>query len=136
MSKKVVLLEDDPLLIDIYQTKLKEKGFEVVVIDRGEGAVEKIQKEVPDLVMLDIVLPNMDGWQILRQLRADENLKAMQIVVLSNLGQKEEVEKGLTMGAAKYLIKAHYTPTQVVQEVQNVLANAQSGPQNTQPTEQ
>ena len=123
--KRIVLLEDDPLLIDIYQTKLKGRGFEIIVIDHGEGAVEKIEKEKPDLVMLDIVLPNQDGWQILKQLKAIEVLKDMKVVILSNLGQREEVEKGLHMGAEKYLIKAHYTPTQVVQEIENILGEQQ-----------
>lgn len=118
--KKILLVEDDPLLIDIYTTKLKERGFDVVVVDSGEKVLEAIREKKPDIVMLDIVLPNQDGWSILSQIKKDKDLKSTKIVVLSNLGQKEEVEKGLKLGAAQYLIKAHYTPSQVVKEIEKL----------------
>src|SRR3989338_8086617 len=109
--KKILLVEDDPLLIDIYSMKLKQSGFEVRVVENGEKALEAVEEQKPDLVLLDIVLPHIDGWDILESLRASETLKGIQIVILSNLGQKEEIAKGLRLGAAKYLIKAHYTPS-------------------------
>jgi len=118
--KKILLVEDDPLLIDIYTTKLKESGFDVVVVDRGEKVLGVVREKKPDIVMLDIVLPHQDGWSVLRQIKEDKDLKSTKIVVLSNLGQKEEVEKGLKLGAAQYLIKAHYTPSQVVQEIEKL----------------
>lgn len=121
--KKILLIEDDPLLIDIYSTKLKQSGFEVRVVESGEKALAVIEEQKPDLVLLDIVLPHIDGWDILQNLRASEKLKGIQIVILSNLGQKEEVAKGLRMGAAKYLIKAHYTPSEIVQEIINLVGN-------------
>ena len=114
--KKILLVEDDEFLIDIYKTKLEESRFEVVVESDGAKAVETIKKEKPDLVLLDIVLPNEDGWCILRDLRSTGGEKT-KVVVLSNLGQKEEIEKGLSLGASLYLIKAHYTPSQVVKEI-------------------
>lgn len=115
--KKILLIEDDPLLIDIYSTKLQESGFEVTVVEHGEKALALMGEERPDLVLLDIVLPHTDGWEILRQIQASEALKTIPVVILSNLGQKEEIEKGLNLGAVKYLIKAHYTPSEIVQEV-------------------
>ena len=118
--KKILLVEDDPLLIDIYSTKFKERGFDVIVVDRGEKVLETIREKKPDIVILDIVLPNQDGWSVLRQIKEDKDLKSTKIVVLSNLGQKEEVEKGLKLGAVQYLIKAHYTPSQVVQEIEKL----------------
>lgn len=119
--KHILLVEDDPLLIDIYSTKLKEAEFTVEVAEDGEEAVRKIEKGAPDLVLLDIVLPNFDGWQFLEMIRKDGKLKDLKVVVLSNLSQKEEVEKGLSLGASKYLIKAHYTPSQIVEEVKKEL---------------
>lgn len=115
--KKILLIEDDPLLIDIYSTKLQQSGFEIVVVEQGEKALAAIQSETPDLVLLDIVLPHTDGWDILKNLKESEELKHIPVVVLSNLGQKEEIEKGLNLGAVKYLIKAHYTPSEIVQEI-------------------
>jgi DNA-binding response OmpR family regulator len=119
--KKILLVEDDPFLIDIYKTKLKESGFSVEVADDGEDALRKVKDKKPALVVLDIVLPQIDGWEILRKIKSETKLKNLKVIILSNLGQKEEVEKGIKMGAAKYLIKAHYTPTQVVEEIKKLL---------------
>jgi len=120
MSKSILLVEDDPFLIDIYTTKLKESGFGVEVASDGESALRKVKEKEPDLVILDIVLPQLDGWEILRQIKSDPKLKNIKIIILSNLGQKEEVEKGVELGAVKYLIKAHYTPSQVVEEIKEI----------------
>ncbi|MDP2664280.1 MAG: response regulator [bacterium] len=120
-KKKILLVEDDPFLIDIYSTKLKDAGFEVLVSDEGEEAIGKIKEENPDLLLLDIVLPEIDGWEILRRIKSDEKFKNLKVIILSNLGQKEEVKKGMELGAVNYLIKAHYTPSQVVEEVKKVL---------------
>ena len=105
-------------------TKLKESGFEVYVVDHGEKALAEIEKVKPDLVLLDIVLPHMDGWDILENVKANEHLASTEVVILSNLGQKEEIEKGMKLGAARYLIKAHYTPSQIVQEVVNLIGGS------------
>ena len=119
--KSILLVEDDPFLIDIYTTKFKEAGFSVKVTSDGEEGLRKLNEEKFDLLVLDIVLPQVDGWEILRKIKSNEKLKKLKIVVLSNLGQKGEVEKGLKLGATKYLIKAHYTPSQVVEEIKEML---------------
>jgi len=119
--KNILLIEDDPFLIDIYTTKLKGSGFLVEVASQGEEAVSKVKEKPFDLVLLDIVLPKIDGWEILRQIKAESKLKDLKVIILSNLSQKEEVEKGMNLGADKYLIKAHYTPSEVVEEIKKVL---------------
>ena len=129
MKKNILLVEDDPFLIDIYTTKLKESGFSVEVAEDGEEGLRKLtpgpERKKFDLLVLDIVLPQIDGWEILRKIQNSktkiQNLKDLKIVVLSNLGQKEEVEKGIKLGATKYLIKAHYTPSEVIEEIKQVL---------------
>ena len=119
----IFLVEDDPMLIDIYTTKFKEAGFEVQVAKSGEEALEAFPNIHPRVIVMDIVLPRVDGWQLLEAVSQHENLKDSKVIVLSNLGQKEEIEKGSSLGADLYLIKAHFTPSQVVQEVQNLLAS-------------
>ena len=119
--EKILLVEDDPFLIDIYTTKLKAEGFDFISAKDGEAALEKIKSHKPALVILDIVLPNMDGWQVLKQIKNIEGVEKMKILVLSNLGQKEEVEKGLRLGADKYLIKSDFTPSQVVEEIKGLI---------------
>ena len=118
--KTILLVEDDPFLIDIYTTKLKDSGFSIEVAADGEEGIRKLRGKKFDLLVLDIVLPQIDGWEILKKIKEDLKIK-IPIVILSNLGQKEEVEKGMKQGAAKYLIKAHYTPSEVVEEVKKVL---------------
>jgi len=120
--KNILLIEDDPFLIDIYSTRLKKSDFRVEVAKNGEEALSKLKEKKPDLVVLDIVLPRVDGWEILLNIREKLGWKDLKVIVLSNLGQKEEVEKGMSLGAAKYLIKAHYTPTEVVEEIKKCLA--------------
>jgi len=119
--KTILLIEDDPFLIDIYTTKLKESGFKVEVATNGEEGIIKAQETKPNLIVLDIVLPQIDGWEILKEIKANPNLKKIPVVILSNLGQKSEVEKGIKLGAVKYLIKAHYTPSEVIEEIKKVL---------------
>jgi DNA-binding response OmpR family regulator len=118
--KNILLVEDDPFLIDIYTTKFKKAGFKVEVASDGKDALRKLNEERFDLLVLDIVLPKIDGWEILEKIK-NEKLKDLKVVVLSNLGQKGEVEKGLKLGATKYLIKAHYTPSEVVAEIKEIL---------------
>jgi DNA-binding response OmpR family regulator len=118
--KSILLVEDDPFLIDIYTTKLKEEGFAVEVADDGEEVMAKIAEVKPDLMLLDIVLPNVNGWEILRRVKKDATTKDLKIIILSNLAEKEEVEKGMSFGANKYLVKAHYTPTEVIKEITKI----------------
>ena len=119
--EKVLLVEDDTFLIDIYSIKLKEAGFSVKVAIDGDDCLRKIAEEKPDLLLLDIVLPSVDGWEVLRKIRKNDKLNDLRVIVLSNLGQKEEVEKGLKLGVVKYLIKSHFTPSEVIEVVKKIL---------------
>ncbi len=119
--RKILLVEDDPFLIDIYTAKFKEAGFDIQVVTDGQESLRKIKEKLPDLVLLDIVLPHINGWEILRKIRQEDKLKNLKVIILSNLGQKEEVEKGISLGATKYLIKAHYKPNEVVEQIKKIL---------------
>jgi len=122
MARNILLVEDDPFLVDIYIKKLQQAGFNVSNVDSGEEAL-KVVKETPfDLVLLDIVVPDLDGWEILKQIKSPEAQNHPKVIVFSNLGQKSEVEKGIQLGADKYLIKANYTPTEVIEEVRKALS--------------
>lgn len=118
--KSILLVEDDPFIVDIYATKFKEAGFEVSVVEDGEEALRKIQEKKPDLLLLDIVLPRIDGFEILEKIK-NQNLRGFKIVVLSNLSQKDYIDKGMRLGVDKYLVKAHLTPSEVLEEIKKIL---------------
>jgi len=123
--KRILLVEDDPFLIDIYQKKLESSGFLVEAAKDGEKAIEILKEKNFDLMLLDIVLPKIDGWKILEEIekmkKEKKELEEMKIVIWSNLGEKEDVKKGISLGATSYLIKANFTPSEVVREVEKLL---------------
>jgi len=118
----ILLVEDDSFISGMYFTKLTSLGFSVDVVEDGETAWKKLQQEsLPDLILLDIVLPKMDGFEVLENLRKQDRTKDIPVVLLTNLGQKPDVERGMKLGANDYIIKAHYTPTEVVEKITNLL---------------
>ena len=119
--KNILLAEDDKFISDIYTTKFKEEGFEVEVACDGQDCLSKLEEKKPDLLILDIVLPKIDGWEILRKIKANDNLKDLKVVILSNIAQKENIERGIKSGIIKYFIKAHYTPTEICEEIKKIL---------------
>lgn len=122
-KKKIMVVEDDAFVMDIYETKLSQEGFEVISAPNGLEAVKKLEKEenVPDLMILDILMPYMDGLEVLRKIKKDPRLKDIPVILLTNLSQKEEVEEGLSLGANDYLIKSHFTPSEVMEKVSKYL---------------
>ncbi len=121
-SKSAVLLvEDDEFLAELYATKLNLEGFEVLAATDGKKGLKLAQTRRPDLVLLDIVLPKLDGFEVLRALKADPATKAIPVILLTNLSQKEEVQRGLELGASDYLIKAHFMPTEVIKKIKAIV---------------
>jgi len=119
--KKILIIEDDPFLSEMYAAKFNQNDFQTEVATDGKSGLAKIKADRPDLVLLDIVLPKMDGFEILKAIKGDPKFKDIPIVLLTNLGQKSEVEKGLSLGADEYIIKAHFTPTAVVAKIKEIL---------------
>jgi len=119
---KILLVEDDLFLRDLYVSKLKKEGFEnILVAGNGEEGFDLISKNIPDLVLLDIILPQMSGFDVLEKTKKEDRLSHIPVILLTNLGQKEDVEKGYKLGADDYIIKANFTPQQVVEKIDKVL---------------
>ncbi len=119
----LLLVEDDSFISSMYKTKLAGLGYAVEIIEDGEVAEQRLQKDpLPDLLLLDIVLPKRDGFEILAAVRKNDRTKNLPVILLTNLGQKPDVERGLKLGANDYIIKAHYTPSEVVDRVNKVLS--------------
>jgi two-component system response regulator RpaA len=117
----ILIVEDDLFLAEIYQKKFEMEGFKVSMAGDGEKAVADIKKKMPDLVLLDILLPKLDGFSVLEAIKSDESVKDIPIILLTNLGQQDDVQRGLEKGAADYLIKTHFKPSEVVDKVRKVL---------------
>lgn len=121
MDTKILIIEDDKFLRELITRKLTDEGFNIIEAVDGEDGLKKIKESKPDLVLLDLILPSIDGFEVLSKIKADASIASIPIIILSNLGQKEEVEKGLKMGAVDYLIKAHFTPGEIIEKIKNVL---------------
>ncbi len=121
-SQKILIVEDDAFLADIYKTKMEMEGFKVMVASDGEKGLKMAQTKSPDLILLDILLPKMDGFAILEEIKKSGSpIKDVPVILLTNLGQNEDVERGLNLGAADYLIKAHFKPAEVAAKIKKCL---------------
>jgi len=118
---KVLIVDDDAFLSGIYATKLELEGFAVVTARDGDEGLKAAFKEKPELILLDVLMPKLDGFEVLKRLKADASTKDTPVIMLTNLGQKEDIEKGLEEGAVDYLIKAHFVPAEAVAKIKKVL---------------
>lgn len=121
MAKKILIVEDDNFLRELITQKLITEGYELLEAIDGEEGLKKIKEEKPDLVILDLILPGIDGYEVLYQIKKEPATAEIPVIILSNLGQKEDVEKGLKLGAVDFLIKAHFTPGEIIEKVKNIL---------------
>ena len=115
--KKILLIEDDTFISEMVVKKLKEAGLAVSLAIDAETGMAKVQEDKPDLILLDIVLPGMDGYEFLEKIKADKKLSSLPVLILSNLGQKDEIERGLALGAKDFLVKAAFDPREVLEKV-------------------
>ena len=118
---KILLVEDDPFLLSMYNTKFELENFKVVTAEDGEKGLKLAIKELPDVILLDIMLPRMDGFEVLKALKADKKTSGIPVILLTNLSQKEKVKEGLSLGANDYLIKAHFMPSEVVEKIKKLI---------------
>ncbi|MEI8339136.1 MAG: response regulator [bacterium] len=120
-GKKVIIVEDDNFFISLVSKKLNAGGLMALSASDGKSGVELIKKEMPAVVILDIMLPDMDGFEILKKIKEDPVTRPIPVVFLSNLGSREDVQKGKELGAYSFLIKATVTMDEVLQEVSKII---------------
>ncbi|KKU97150.1 MAG: Response regulator receiver, CheY-like protein [Parcubacteria group bacterium GW2011_GWC2_48_17] len=126
IGKKIMWVEDDKFLSEIIARKLVQHGCVLFHAAEGVEAFRIFGKEKPDLILLDILLSGMDGFEILKRIKEDEKTKHIPVILLSNLGQKEDIEKGKSLGAARFLVKAMVTLDEIIEEINAVLKEVSS----------
>ena len=119
--KKILITEDEPGLLEMYKLYFERAGYEVINASDGKLGVEFAKKERPDLILLDILMPQIDGWAMLKDLKSDPATKMIPVIIFSNLAQTEEIQRGLAMGADQYLVKSALTPKELLAKVQKLL---------------
>jgi DNA-binding response OmpR family regulator len=121
MEKIILVVEDDKFLRELMTQKLIKEGFKISEAVDGEEGLKKIKEEKPGLVLLDLILPGIDGFDVLAKMKEDPEISQTPVIILSNLGQREDVERGLKLGATDYLIKAHFTPGEIIEKIKNII---------------
>ncbi|OIO46449.1 MAG: response regulator [Parcubacteria group bacterium CG1_02_37_51] len=114
MAKKILIMEDEDTLANMYKLKFEKSGYQVILADNGEAGLVLVKEEKPDLVLLDIIMPKIDGFVVLERMKQDQEIKNIPVFMLTNLGQAEDIEKGKDLGANGYYVKANLTPGELV----------------------
>lgn len=120
-KEKILIVEDDLYINKMYQLKLNLEGYDVEIAENGKIGVEKAKSFKPDIMLLDILMPEMDGFEVLQKVKADADTKNIPVLIMSNLGQEDHIQKGKELGAVGYIVKTQYTPAKVVETIKEVL---------------
>ncbi|MDO8514416.1 MAG: response regulator [bacterium] len=134
-KKKILLLEDEKVLGEILLNKLLTSGYDTSWETDGESGIQKMRTMKPDLLLLDIVMPKKDGYEVLEEMRKDEELKNIPTIVISNSGQPVEISRILELGAKDYIIKAQFNPDEVLEKIQKFLGKEAGSAEDGTPVE-
>jgi two-component system phosphate regulon response regulator PhoB/two-component system alkaline phosphatase synthesis response regulator PhoP len=122
MNKKILIAEDDNFLVNAYRLKFEKSGFEVQIAFDGNQALEILNKFVPSVILLDLIMPNMDGFSVLAELKKVEKYKKIPVIITSNLGQKEDIEKAMNLGARDFFVKSDTSIAEIVAKVSSYIS--------------
>ena len=117
MAKKILLIEDEEIMIDLLQRKLAGEGYEVSVARDGDEGLKAMREIRPDLILLDIIMPKMGGFEVMEEMNKDSELKQISVIVISNSGQPVELDRAQKLGAKDWLIKTEFDPQEVIEKV-------------------
>lgn len=117
----ILVVDDDSFLATAYKERLGYEGFKVIISLDGKQALEELNKKVPDLMLLDLIMPVMDGFSVLEGIKDDPKFKNLPIIITSNLEQQEDVKRGLSLGAKDYLIKSDISLSELVKKIKSLL---------------
>jgi len=120
---KILIIEDDPLIVKIYTTRLTADGYQVFSAENGEGGLTIAEKEPPDLIVLDLMMPKVDGFSVLEKIRHNDRTKNIPILVYSNLAAEDEIVRANSMGATEFIVKANISPTEMVNKIKKYVSS-------------
>jgi DNA-binding response OmpR family regulator len=120
LAKKILIVDDEPNIVISLEFLMKREGFQVVVAQDGEAALRMVETERPDLVLLDIMLPKRNGFEVCQQIRADPNLQSVKVIMLTAKGRDTEIAKGMALGADAYMTKP-FSTRDLVEQVKSTL---------------
>jgi len=123
-KKKILLAEDDKFIGRAYKAGFEHEGFEVTVVTDGDEAMASVKSATPDIILLDLIMPVKNGFEVLEELKLDNALKKIPVIVLSNLGQESDVDKAKALGAVDYLIKSNFSMKKVTEKIKFHLAKS------------
>lgn len=126
---KILLIEDDPLMMRLYKKVFERNGFEVEIAERGPEGLAKAESSKPDLILLDIMMPEMDGFEVLKRLKENPSTHDVKVIALTNLAGEEDAKKAIELGAVRYIIKSEHDPEEVVKSSKEVLGKDLGGEQ-------
>ena len=115
--KKILIVEDEELILDLLKKKLQQEGYEVSIARDGIEGLEKMSEVIPSLVLLDIVMPKMGGFEVMEEMVKEKGLRSIPVIVISNSGQPVEIDKAQALGAKDWLIKTEFDPQEVIDKV-------------------
>ncbi len=119
--KNILIIEDDDFFRELIRKKLLSENFNVLEAVDGESGIKLVSEKKPDLIILDLLLPNMDGFEVLSKIKSNTDLSSIPVIILSNLGQQEDIERGLKLGADDYLVKSQFDIDQVTDKIKTTL---------------
>ena len=117
MTKKILLIEDEEILINLLEKKIIQEGYEFFIARNGVEGLEKMKETKPDLILLDIIMPKMGGFEVMEEMQKDEELKEIPVIIISNSGQPVEIDRIQKLGAKDWLIKTEFDPQEVIEKI-------------------
>ncbi|NIP33050.1 response regulator [Candidatus Saccharibacteria bacterium] len=116
-QKEILVIEDDQFLVKIYQSKFKKEGFAVRVAFDGEEGLKEIKKKLPNIIILELILPNLDGFSFLEKIKKEPKTAGVPVIILTDLGQKDDIERGMELGAVEYFVKADTPLSKIINTI-------------------
>ncbi len=120
MAKKILIAEDDKFLANAYRIKLEKEGYEILIVENGEELLDQIESFKPDTILLDLVMPKMDGFEALEKLKENKSTKKIPVLITSNLGQQSDQNRSMELGADGYIIKSNVTLKEVIKQIKEL----------------